>query len=168
MSEFDAPMKLPSDDAESREAAPEGEGGALPGLSAEPDATPNIGHSVPLSDDDLEPPEPAFLIRENAFGPGAHSVTFTNGTPVGQWLAYKHPLWKQEHVLKNLLEMGLPPDHAAAFARRRALRDHETESLAAVIGPDSLWAEFVKLEAERAKRLEPLRAAFIAAQKKKK
>lgn len=131
----------------------------------QPVEKPEVAEAEPQ--DDLEPPEPHFLIRENAYGPGSHSIKFVDGTPVGQWLAHTHPRWRAERVLAELLERGLPAEHAEAFARRRAGRDRDTETLAALLGPDTMWDEFVRMEGERGKRLEPIRKAFLDAQKKK-
>lgn len=144
---------------EARGAADMGEDPAPPGLSDEVDEA---------AMDDEEPPEPHFLIRENAFGPGVHSVKFVDGTPVGQWLAHSHPRWRAERVLAELLERGLPLTHAEQFARRRAGRDRDTETLAALTGSEGMWAEFVQMEGERSQRLEPIRKAFLDAQKSKK
>ena len=115
----------------------------------------------------LSRPSPApFQIELNSFGPGVHSVKLAHGTPVGVWLAAKHPYLDAPGVLELLLGMGLEEPHASDFARRRGIRDKETKTLAAVIGPDSAWAQFVKVEAERSKKLEPLRKAFIDAKRK--
>jgi hypothetical protein len=152
-------QKRSENDAESRDAAPEGEGGALPGLSAEPEAM-----------DDEEPPEPAFLIRENAFGPGAHSVKFVDGTPVGVWLHAERHNADPGAVHAELTALGLPEPHASDFARRRALRMQTAGELQAMIDAapeDSALKVFLRSEAERDGRMEPLRAAFIKAQGKK-
>lgn len=159
MSEFDQEVEPP------REPEATSEPPEVPDPYVEADNGDHDGIAEPQ--DDEEPPEPAFLIRENAFGPGAHSVKFIDGEPVGQWLAHSHPRWRAERVLAELLERGLPVSHAEDFARRRAGRDRDTETLAAVIGTEGMWGEFVRLEGERSKRLEPIRAAFLAAQKKK-
>lgn len=133
-----------------------------PRIEPEPPANPVEADVKVPADQDLS----GFLIRENAFGPGTHSVKFQDGTPVGVWLADKHPRLDATGVLSLLLKLGLQEPHASDFARRRAQRDSDTRSLAAVLGPDWAWEQFVRLEEERGEKLEPLRKAFIEAKTK--
>lgn len=117
----------------------------------------------PLVEDEEVPPTPAFLIHENKFGPGAHGVYFADGTPVGVWLHEQHPTLDAAGVRELLSAMGLDDAHAGDFARQRALRDEKTAEVAALPGVRSL----ALAEAVHSEQTEAVRAAFLAAQRKK-
>ena len=163
MSQFELPDPLnqpvepPDDVVESSVAADEGEGSAPAGLSD-------------VVDTDDEPPEPAFLIVKNAFGPGADSVKFVDGTPVGVWLAEQHADWTPEEILIHLTRLGLPSVHAEAFARRREQLINSRRTLAELgeAFPGSVLVQAGAKELERDQRMEPIRAAFIKTKGEKK
>jgi hypothetical protein len=126
-----------------------------------------LGPAKPAEEE--EPPEPVFVIGLNRFGPGAHSVKFVDGTPVGVWLAKERPDADPAAVHAELAALGLPEQHCAEFAERRARRDDARSAIAQMVAenPDAPVSLFAGAEAQRDTRMEPVRAAFIKGQKQK-
>jgi hypothetical protein len=132
--------------------------GPKPISQVEAEAAPVVEEIDP--DEEL-PPEPNFLIVRNAYGPGAHSVKFADGKPVGQWMREQE--MTPEEVEEQLTAMGLDADLIAFFVRTRAAGIAADASLAA----DPVVAAFAQ-EEERGKiAREETKAAFLAAYKKK-
>lgn len=164
---------------ESSPAASEGEHDARAGLSDEPVDNPvdlsteppgEVARATsPAEDTDEEPPDPVFVIAENRFGPGVHSVKFTDGTPVGVWLSQARGDADPAAVAAELLALGLPAKHAEDFARRRAIRDDAQAEFDRMLrdSPNSVLAQALRNENDRDARMHPIRAAFIKAQGKK-
>lgn len=107
------------------------------------------------------PPEPNFLIVRNAFGPGAHSVKFANGKPVGVWMREQE--MTPEEVEEQLTAMGLDADLIAFFVRTRAGGIAADAQLAADPTVAAFAEEEGRREGEKAKTSE----AFVAAYRKK-
>jgi hypothetical protein len=109
------------------------------------------------------PPEPAFVIVPNAYGPGTFSAKFPDGTPVGVWLHDEHPSLQGGEVAEMLIIMGMPGELAAWYGIQRDKALIAAKALAAHPGQ----AAFAAHEEEREKSLNPVREAFIKAQGKK-
>ena len=114
-----------------------------------------------IDPDEELPPEPNFLIVRNAFGPGAHSVKFANGQPVGVWM--REQQMTPEEVEGQLTAMGLDADLVAFFVRTRAGGIAADAKLAA----DPQVAAFAEEEAHRFATKSETQAAFLAAYRKK-
>src|SRR5687768_7091485 len=71
----------------------------------------------PPEEDEELPPAPAFLVVRNAYGPGAHSVKFADGKPVGVWMREQQML--PEEVEEQLTAMGLDQDLVEFFVLNR-------------------------------------------------
>jgi len=123
-----------------------------------------IGDAVDLEDE--EPPagsEPAFIIERNKFGPGAHGVYVSNGTPVGVWLHEQHPDLDGGQVAELLIYMGLDGELAARYGRNRDL----ARKAAGQLGEMPAVQNFATAEQEFEERKEAYRDAFVKAQRKK-
>jgi hypothetical protein len=159
-----ASVELDAPDAQLRDMLAEEKPAGPP---PEPAEGVTLGPARPREEE--EPPEPVFVIGLNRFGPGAHSVKFVDGTPVGVWLAKERPDADPAAVHEELAALGLPEQHCAEFAERRARRDDARSAIAQMVAenPDAPVSLFAGAEAERDARMEPVRAAFIKGQKQK-
>lgn len=105
--------------------------------------------------DEEQPPEPNFLIVRNAYGPGAHSVKFADGKPVGVWM--REQQMTPEEVEEQLTAMGLDQDLVAFFVRNRAggiAADAEAASM-------PLVRELAASEAHHDEKMEHYRVEFL-------
>lgn len=120
-------------------------------------------YDAALAEAEEVPPEPAFVIVPNAYGPGTFSAKFADGTPVGVWLHDEHPTLDGGAVSELLVLMGMPGELAAWYGIQRDKARMAGEALHAHPGQ----AAFAAHEAEREKTLGPIREAFVKAQGKK-
>lgn len=129
-----------------------------------PELPEALGDVIDLGDE--EPPEeatPAFLVQRNKFGPGAHGVYVSDGTPVGVWLHEQHPDLDGGQVAEMLIYMGLDGELAARYGRNRDL----ARKAAGQLGEMPAVQNFATAEQEFEERKEAYRDAFVKAQRKK-
>jgi len=114
-----------------------------------------------IDPDEELPPEPSFLIVRNAFGPGAHSVKFPDGTPVGVWASESG--LDGQGIRDRLTNLGLDADLVDFFARNR----DGAIAASAEIARDPVVGAFASEEERRRAAKVEIQTAFIKAWKEK-
>ena len=114
-------------------------------------------------DEDTPPDEaaPTFRVRRNAYGPGAHSVLFADGTPVGVWA--RGTGWLGAQVEAHLLALGLDADLAHFYGRNRDKGREADSAIAAHPTTQAFAAEEERIRESK----KALQAAFVDAYRKK-